>query len=572
MVSTRSNSVKENEKKPKKSKTDNKPKEPKEPKEPTNYMKKYRKNPEKVYREDRLKRIRAIRSGIIPRPSTLQKYNITPAEVNQEREGAGLKKLQEEEIEPYPIESAKTLAMEINRRTKEDLIEKAEKDYLKLKENRKELTKVQKETKEKYKGQIVDVPKENLFEVSQIMGHFLKYSRRKPNGELLSEARLLHYGIKMVYSDTNLDKNTTVKSASFNGKGQIVGLLKDINKKYLKDLSLLLEPGAVEKFISDLKGLKKIKANTQQQKIELLNTLLKEYPGFNITDSMSDKRDVTVKKMDDAIIHQFTPLTQALKINDQKTKKYTPWLEIKAKVAESYPRGTPEHLYMELFEEVPSRDDIGSIRVYDHAGHLTESDFPIKSEPNKVISPKIKELIQNVKADSERYGVKDNMIIRFGSAKQHFGFIVCMYKYKTQKLYGDIYTEIKDKNLTVDLHRQIEKIMANQKDDADIPLFTGPKKQSTWISGFLTKSGVKDGSKTQNTGSINLLRHSFLDFKINMIEKSTEYSPNERIKLAQMMKHSLVTSLTYLSVVLAEPLTAKEKKEVAAITTRSKSK
>ena len=84
----------------------------------------------------------------------------------------------------------------------------------------------------------------------------------------------------MVYSDTKLDKNTTVKSASFNGKGQIVGLLNDINKKYLKDLSLLFEPGNVEKFISDLKGLKKFKANTQQQKIELLNTLLKEYPGF----------------------------------------------------------------------------------------------------------------------------------------------------------------------------------------------------------------------------------------------------------------------------------------------------
>jgi len=81
------------------------------------------------------------------------------------------------------------------------------------------------------------------------MDHFVKYSRRKPSGEPLSEARMLHYGIKMVYSDTNMDKNTTVKSASFNGKGQIVGLLNDINKKYLKDLSLLLEPGAVEKFI-----------------------------------------------------------------------------------------------------------------------------------------------------------------------------------------------------------------------------------------------------------------------------------------------------------------------------------
>ena len=159
MVSTRSNSVKEKEKVPNKSKKD---KEPKKPKEPKNYMQKYRKDPDKVYREDRLKRIRAIRSGIIPRPSTLQKYNITPAEINQERQDAGLKKLDETEIEPYPIESARTLAMEINRKTKADLIKTAEQDYLKLKENRKELTKTQEETKEKYKGQIVDVPKETF--------------------------------------------------------------------------------------------------------------------------------------------------------------------------------------------------------------------------------------------------------------------------------------------------------------------------------------------------------------------------------------------------------------------------
>ena len=286
---------------------------------------------------------------------------------------------------------------------------------------------------------------------------------------------------------------------------------------------------------------------------------------------MSDKRDVAVKRNDDAIVHQFTPLTQALKINDQKIKTYSPWLEIKAMVAEKYPRGTPENLYMEIFEEVPSRDDIGSIRVYDHAGHLTESDFPIKTEPNKVISPKIKELIENVKSESTKYGVKDNMIIRFGSSKKHVGFVVCMFNYKTAKLYGDIYTEIKDRNLTVDLNKQIESIMDNQKDDADIPLFTGARKQSTWISSFLTKAGVKDGSKTNNTGSINLLRHSFVDYRIGIIDKM-DYSPEERIKLAKMMRHSVVTSPTYLSVVLAEPLTVKGKKKVAAITTRSKSK
>jgi len=374
----------------------------------------------------------------------------------------------------------------------------------------------------------------------------------------------------MIYSDTNLDKNTTVKSASFNGKGQIVGLLKDINKKYLKDLSLLLEPGAVEKFITDLQGLKKFKANTKQQKIELINTLLKEYPGFNVTDSMSEKRGVVVKTIDQAIIHQFTPLTQALKINDQKVKTYTPWLEIKAMVAAKYPRGTPENLYMNLFEEVPSRDDIGSIRVWEYVGHLKESDFPIKTEQNKVISPKIKALIENVKLESTIYGVVDNMIIRFGSAKKHLGFIVCMFNYKTHKLYKDIYTETKDRKLTVDLNKQIEKIMDNQKDDSETFLFKGSKKQSTWVSSFLTKAGVKDGSKTKNSGSINLLRHSFIDYRIGIIDKMN-YSSEERIKLATMMKHSVQTSPSYLSVVLAEPLTAKEKKQVADIQTRSKS-
>jgi len=207
---------------------------------------------------------------------------------------------------------------------------------------------------------------------------------------------------------------------------------------------------------------------------------------------MSNKRDVAVKKIDESIVHSFTPMTQALKINDQKIKTYTPWLEKKAKVESVFPRGTPEHLYMELFEEIPSRDDIGSIRVYDHAGHLTESNFPIKSDPDKPISPEIKELIENVKADSEKYGITDNMIIRFGSAIKHVGFIVCIFRYKTQKLYGDIYTEIKDKNLNVDLNKQIDKINANQKDNEDTFLFKGPKKQSTFVSSFLTKAGVKD--------------------------------------------------------------------------------
>jgi hypothetical protein len=114
MAATRSNAVK--------------PKEPKKAKYPKNYMKRYREDPDKkVYREDRLKRIRAIRSGIVPRPSKLQQYKITPTEVNSNRDEAGLKRKNENELEPYPAESAKTMAMEINRKTKSDLIKKQRK-------------------------------------------------------------------------------------------------------------------------------------------------------------------------------------------------------------------------------------------------------------------------------------------------------------------------------------------------------------------------------------------------------------------------------------------------------------
>jgi hypothetical protein len=148
-----------------------------------------------------------------------------------------------------------------------------------------------------------------------------------------------------------------------------------------------------------------------------------------------------------------------------------------------------------------------------------------------------------------------------------------MYNHKTARLYGDIYTEIKIKGLTIDLNKQIDNTIENQQPGADILLFKGAKKQSTWVSSFLTKTGIKDGSKTNNTGSINLLRHSYIDYIISMLNKQ-KYSAEERNKLANMMKHSVQTSPSYSSMVVSDavPLNAKQKKEIATMQTRSKSK
>jgi len=84
-------------------------------------------------------------------------------------------------------------------------------------------------------------------------------------------------------------------------------------------------------------------------------------------------------------------------------------------------------------------------------------------------------------------------------------------------------------------------------------------KQSTWVSRFLKATGLKDHS-TLKSGSINALRHWYIDYKIRPLNKMT-YSEQERIKLAALLKHSVMTTPKYLSFVDSGkvPLDTKQK-------------
>jgi hypothetical protein len=50
--------------------------------------------------------------------------------------------------------------------------------------------------------------------------------------------------------------------------------------KLKQDSSVLFEPGMIEKLMKDLRGMVKDIDNTMQSKIEILNTLLKDYPRY----------------------------------------------------------------------------------------------------------------------------------------------------------------------------------------------------------------------------------------------------------------------------------------------------
>jgi len=98
----------------------------------------------------------------------------------------------------------------------------------------------------------------------------------------------------------------------------------------------------------------------------------------------------------------------------------------------------------------------------------------------------------------------------------------------------------------------------------------GGEKQSTCVSNMPTQAGIKTGSTTSNTGSINLLRHSFVDYKIGLLDKQ-DYSAEERIKLSKMMRDSIQTTPGYLSMVANDnvPLNAQHKRQLEKNTTES---
>jgi hypothetical protein len=75
---------------------------------------------------------------------------------------------------------------------------------------------------------------------------------------------------------------------------------------------------------------------------------------------------------------------------------------LEAKVEENFLRGTDEHLRINVFDQFPSRDDLGSVFVFDYHGSLSKTEVPRKDLPGKVISTKIQDLIEDVKYESSK--------------------------------------------------------------------------------------------------------------------------------------------------------------------------
>jgi len=170
-----------------------------ESKRSTAVMRELRKSKDYRKKEGMQRILREIAKGVVPRPRSLNKYypHITLEKVNQIRKEKGFPPIDDPKFHSIATKSIQTLALEINDDSKKELERLEREKTYKLKESVDRLETEQQKMKEKYKGKFVDIPREELFHVDQIMNYYTYNLFRMPNGIPKSkEVMKIKYGQK----------------------------------------------------------------------------------------------------------------------------------------------------------------------------------------------------------------------------------------------------------------------------------------------------------------------------------------------------------------------------------------
>ena len=473
--------------------------------------------------------LRRAKKGGVTRAKTLAKYypHITLDKINQIRKENGFEPIDDPKYVEITTKTMQTLALEINRDTRKEIERLEREKTYKLKESESRLETEQKKMKQKYKNKMVHPPRKGLFSVEQIMNYYAKNEFRMPNGVPKSEYLMNNkYGIVIEYDTPNRTRDTKIKSGKWNGKGTFYTTIKAWNDECLDDLSKCLKH--IDKLIDFVRNRVKddgqpYAPTAKQGMLESINPILKDYPAFDEPD-VTKLRDEAVEKIDKILATEFKSKSEAYKIKKRETEQIDSWDTIKQEIEREFPIGTEQYLYINIFEQAPSRDDLANLSVYDTYESLKIEDM---DNPNKLI---------DLKDDVKRYANdgRNNAVILHKT-----GAIFAFYNYKTSNLYGDQYVKV-DGNL----RQLIDDYVSNGLIDVELFSFKG-KKMTTFVSNMLKKAGLK-GDSSKNKGAINLLRKALITKKTEELQQLSDISEADRIALAKLMRHSVVISPTYL--------------------------
>ena len=431
------------------------------PRASTTATRRYRANRENRDRENRARIMGRIGEGARPRQSTLEKYNILPAEVDAGRLAVGLPPLYEDNN----FHSTTTL-QNINEATRREIDEVAKQQRLivELEQNQDKLRELQLDAERENEGRIVRVPAAQLYNIHVIKQFLWKNDDRKRS----EKTKAVAYGPKPVLGKENARAGQLyqVFKKYFEGRKKDFSWENNIEPA-LRDMLGLIDAASERKTGTSNKALSPASLVTP---LRMLSVMMDLYPtGRSLAKQLPTSYAILQQvKTERELKSQAYLETKKQDANEQLEFD---WDELEAIVTGKFGYLSKHDLYIKFFTENPSRDDLGDLTI-------------------------------NPERASGNY-------IRITGQDVTF----YLNEYKTKSQYG----QIKNK-LSRGLSAQIkEYIRINGLGDGDA-LF-GKGKMSDFVSKLVTEAGARPAGMR---GGINVLRRIYVSTKVRAGLSETE--------------------------------------------------
>jgi len=260
------------------------------------------------------------------------------------------------------------------------------------------------------------------------------------------------------------------------------------------------------------------KLGTMIKKLHTVLITLREYPPFDALCRDPNKNrpedcDVDVRTRYDEINALNSELEAKQSAEAYATpkvgKEVKPFKELKKMIEDKFPRGTKEHLYINMYSQFPSRDDMKNLKL------------STEKPPSSVSELKRMKLMNNYIYVSRNKAT------------------ITLVDYKTSNLYGPRLFDF-NQQVSKDIWKYIEDKKLLAKQNRSGTLF-GSAAMSSWVKKLLDGIGLPTGAGRE--GNINYLRKSYVS---SALDEAGEMSADARVQLAFHMRHSPSSSLKYV--------------------------
>tara|TARA_R110002153_G_scaffold76116_1_gene196287 strand:- start:6481 stop:8028 length:1548 start_codon:yes stop_codon:yes gene_type:complete len=468
-----------------------------------NYIKKYRGEVGSAYREEENKErvLRRVAKGSVPNVDSMSRYDITLEDINQVRKINNLDPV----IMNIPMflqsrmyrdgadgrEAEGDFVPDVSE-VRDEYVPRVDEEV----EQRVPLAEVQQQANREFTGAL------DAMSISRWIRSNPRQATAKRFGTVSKQTTNNQFG------SPNSDKT-----------GYFYNFLKYLGQKYVDDVSLVLRKDA-PKYIREMinkprrnlrKDSQNIFKNLQTTNNEYSTVLiaLREYPRFK-EDFANDQRFKDAYKELDRIFTETDAKIAANKLQNPKDPKpVVDWNTLVNKVKNKYnDRLSKEFLYIDMYNEFPSRDDFSALFV----------DASTNQVPQKDNQAQISSINKNtlfLPNNSTRKNMKKALLV--------------LVDYKTKSLYGT-----KEYQFSEALTKRMVKYW--EKNNSPVYFFGKPK-MTSWVGKLLDSLGITD----RGGSNISYLRRSYISTAMKQVTSAAE-----REQLSFKLRHSPSASLKYI--------------------------